>query len=280
MFLMAFLGLVVVVGVVLGLRWGRLDIATPWSDDAPPEGAVGSLQRFLWYVTVGVVSGIGAGVIMMGAGGRLAMRLLAVTAGDEAQGGITEAEEIVGRITFDGTTGFVIFFGVFGGVLLGLLYVTIQHWLPRGSVGGFAYGALLLAIGATRIEPLRPDNEDFDIVGPGWLAVLVFIAIGLGFGILLAAFAGRYSRSLPLIGKDLRKLVWYAPLILGAPLFILLPPLAVAGGLAILIGRNERLRRSLTSRRTLVVGRAALLIVAAVSLPGMIIGIADILAKG
>ena len=37
------------------------------------------------------------------------MRLLAVTAGDAAQGRITEADQLVGAISVDGTMGFVIF---------------------------------------------------------------------------------------------------------------------------------------------------------------------------
>jgi len=38
-----------------------------------------------------------AGILAAGAGGRLVMRLLAVTAGPDAQGRITEAEKLVGH---------------------------------------------------------------------------------------------------------------------------------------------------------------------------------------
>jgi hypothetical protein len=59
----------------------------------------------LWSLTVAVASGVGAGLLAAGASGRLAMRLLAVTAGADAQGRITEAEQVVGRISVDGTLG-------------------------------------------------------------------------------------------------------------------------------------------------------------------------------
>ena len=69
------------------------------------------------------------------------MRLLAVTAGDEAQGRITEAEEIVGEITVDGTIGFIVFNGIVGGVLAAAIYLVIRRLLPPRWLGGLAFGA-------------------------------------------------------------------------------------------------------------------------------------------
>lgn len=57
-----------------------------------PLGAGQALRRYVWFVALALGAGIASGVVMMGAAGRLAMRLLAVTAGAEAQGRITEAE--------------------------------------------------------------------------------------------------------------------------------------------------------------------------------------------
>ena len=111
------------------------------------------------------------GVLAAGAGGRLAMRLLAATSPD-AEGSLTEADQIVGRISVDGTLGFFVFVGVPAGLLSGVLYALVRPLLPRGRAGGVALGALLLVLAATRIEPLRADNPDFALVGPAWLAVL------------------------------------------------------------------------------------------------------------
>ncbi len=108
MALMLACGVMVLLGIVAVVRWGGLGVGPSGvpgeSDDPPPPGLVAS--RYLWYVTVAVVSGIGSGLLIAGAGGRLAMRLLAATAGDGAQGRETEAEEIVGRITTGGSIGF------------------------------------------------------------------------------------------------------------------------------------------------------------------------------
>ncbi|MBW3641611.1 MAG: hypothetical protein KY447_01695, partial [Actinobacteria bacterium] len=93
------------------------------------------------------------------------MRLLAVTAGDAAQGRITEADEVVGTIDFGGTLGLYLFGGVFPGLLSGAVYVVFRPLLPSGGLGGVVFGLLHLVIAATRVDPLRPENPDFDIVG-------------------------------------------------------------------------------------------------------------------
>jgi len=161
-------GLLVVIGLASAARWGGMRVEVPWDGDAPevlpPSGLVA--RRYLWYLTVAVVAGLGSGVLLAGAGGRLAMRLLAATAGDAAQGRLTEADERVGEITVGGTVGFVIFVGLFFGGASGVLYLVVRRWLPQGRLGGVAFGCLLLVLAATRIDPLRADNPDFEIVRP------------------------------------------------------------------------------------------------------------------
>src|SRR5215218_3480773 len=111
----------VLVGLVAVVRWGGLAVEPPPTSrpagagptDPPPVSLV--VRRYLWYLAVALLSGAAAGILAAGAGGRLVMRLLAVTAGADAQGQITEAEQIVGRITVDGTLGFVVFTGLFFG---------------------------------------------------------------------------------------------------------------------------------------------------------------------
>jgi hypothetical protein len=103
------------------------------------------------------------------------MRLLAVTAGPDAQGRITEAEQVVGRISLDGTLGFI-FTGLFIGAVSEAACLLVRRWLPAGRVGGVAFGVLLLVLAGTRVEPLRPGNLDFDLVGPGWVSVAAFAA--------------------------------------------------------------------------------------------------------
>jgi hypothetical protein len=143
-------------------------------------------------VGVTLAAGLAACLFAAGAGGRLVMRLLAVTSPD-AEGSITEADEVVGDISLDGTVGFIVFAGVPAGLLSGALYALLRPILPAGRAGGAALGALLLVLAGTRIEPLRADNIDFDIVGPAWLAVVAFTALAIFQGMLTVAFAERWS---------------------------------------------------------------------------------------
>ena len=143
---------------------------------------------------VAVAAGLVAGVLAAGAGGRLVMRLLAATS-PEATGSFTEADEIVGSTSVDGTLALILFAGLPAGLLSGLLYAVVRPALPRGRAGGLILGAMLLILAATRLDPLRADNFDFALVGPASLAVLAFTALALFHGMLVVALAARISNS-------------------------------------------------------------------------------------
>ncbi len=183
----------VAVGIAIVVRWGG-------DPHAATEGGSGRSRRpardVAVRVGVALAAGLAAGVLAAGAGGRLMMRLLAATS-PHAQGSFTEADEIVGRITVDGTLGFIVFAGLPAGVLAGALYALVRPLLPRGRAGGALLGALLLVLAGTRLEPLRADNLDFAIVGPAWLAVLGFTALALFQGMLVVALVARMSRDSP-----------------------------------------------------------------------------------
>lgn len=280
MALMIELCVLLALGLVAIWRWGHLDVETPWADDKtwplPPREA---LRRYLWWITVGLVASLTSGVIMMGAGGRLAMRLLAITAGDGAQGRITEADQVVGEITLEGTIAFMTFFGLVAGFVFGMVYMLVRRWLPRGRWGGFTYGALLLVLFATRVDPLRPDNRDFDIVGPGWVSVAVYVALGLGYGMLVSAVAGRFSRALPELAREPRVLARYAPLLLLVPLYVFVVPLAFAGLAALLVTRTQGLENPVLERRLLLAGRILGVTAALVAAPGFVTGVVDIVSR-
>ena len=282
MALMVVCGLLVVAGLVAIVRWGDLDVEPPPSGDDSGKGPWWRepARRYVWGVVVAVVAGVGAGVLAAGAGGRLAMRLLAVTAGDAAQGRLTEAEEVVGRISADGTITFIVFSGLIFGAMTGALYLLVRRWLPRGRLGGLAYGLLLLVFAGTRLEPLRGDNPDFDIVGPGWVSVVVFTAVVLVHGMLVAALAGRFSRALPLLSANRRALLLHAPLLLLAPVFPVLVVVVPVGLIAVFATRARPVMDLLRSDRVAVVARVVLAAIALVALPGFVSTIADIFGRG
>ena len=166
-------------------------VATRWSRDAPPELPPGR------YAAVCLAAGAMAGLIATGAGGRLVMRLLAVTSPEEADGALTEAQARIGEITVGGTLGFVVFSGIPAGILAGALYALAGPLLPRGRAGGLAIGAILLVLLGWLLEPLRADNFDFNLVSPDWLSVLAFTALALYQGVLTAALVARLSQDVP-----------------------------------------------------------------------------------
>jgi hypothetical protein len=276
----------VLVGLVALVRWGGLVVEpppVPASDgagptDPPPVSLV--VRRYLWYLTVALLSGAAAGILAAGAGGRLVMRLLAVTAGADAQGQITEAEEIVGRITVDGTIGFVVFTGLFFGPVSGAAYLLLRRWLPAGRAGGLAFGALLLVVASTRLEPLRRGNPDFDLVGPGWVSLVAFTVLVVFHGMLVAALAGRLSRAVPLLAARPGAIAVHAPLlllVLPGPSMALV--LIIVGVLVVLVSRIPTVVAAWHDRRLLVLGRVTLALITLVALPGFTMAVVDILGR-
>ena len=66
-------------------------------------------------IAVGALAGFFAGLVTGGLGSRLAMRIVAMTAGPDMQGVLTDQEVPVGEVTAGGTV-FLILFGGFIGV--------------------------------------------------------------------------------------------------------------------------------------------------------------------
>lgn len=264
--------------VVLGVTWAAVPFASPAPDLAPSAAEVA--RRYAWYVSLALLAGLLAGVAVIGAGGRLAMRLLAVTGGDDAQGRITEAEEVVGQVSAGGTLAFVLFTGIFGGCALALVYVSVRRLLPSGVPGGVLFGLVLLVVLGTRADPLRRDNPDFDIVGPGWLAVLVFSLLAVAFGVALAGVVSRLSRWLPAPALRGGVLARYAVPALLALVSVLVLPVLLAVGLAtVLATRWPGVVAAVRSPRVLLVGRIALAAVVLVCLPGTLATLADLASR-
>jgi hypothetical protein len=263
-------------GLVLTVRWSKVEVAAP--PGTSDERAVTIALRTLWWFALAAGVGLATGVLVVGAGGRLAMRLLAITSGDEAQGAVTEAGEVVGEITLDGTLGFFVFVGLFGGALSALVYVVLQRWLPRGPYRGLLYGAMLLVVLGARVEPLRTNNEDFDIVGPSWVSILTFGLLALAQGAAVASFTARWSQTQPLL-TTWRALPRYLPLV---P-FLLLGVVGVAI-LVVIILAVVAVRLGLTGsggRRAVdIAGAVVLVAIVVVAIPGFIGALTDIAQRG
>lgn len=251
-----------IVGLALGtvavVRWGgtRTTPAPLLVPTDPPSPAT-TVRRFLRGLSIAMVGGALAGVSVGGTGGRLMMRIMAATSGDAAQGRLTEAEEVVGRITADGTIGFVVFAGLFGGMLGGAVYLILRRWLPGPPwTAGLLLGLLLLAF--ARLDPLDPGNADFDLLRPKGLAVVLIVAVFLLYGMTAASIVERLDRSWPLLSSEPRAIAAHLPLLLLVPGFFFLT-IAVAALLAVFVAQQVApVGRALRSEAADRVGHAVL----------------------
>lgn len=148
------------------------------------------------------------------------------------------------------------------GIVSGVVFVAIRRWLPPAWKGGLLFGLLHLLVAATRIDPLRADNVDFDIVGPGWLSVTTFGLATLLHGAAVAAFANRYSHALPIEGTKAERARALAPATVPAlimvPGFFVLAVLSAATVVTSLAWQVRPLARALRSRSVDVAVRLAL----------------------
>lgn len=173
-------------------------------------------------------AGFVGGTLGFGLGGRLMMRVLAATSPD-AQGLFTDAEEIVGDVSVGGTVGLTLFLGLFS-ALAGLLYVLFRSWLPRRSLlAGLIAAAAMGGLLARPTDLLNPDNRDFRILEPTWLAAILCVAVILLGSLAIAALADRWVASWPRPAPTPSGVAGLLPL-----LVVAIPPVAIAGVLLVL----------------------------------------------
>jgi hypothetical protein len=208
----------VVLGVAVAFRWRNYELL-PLRIKPGGDTDMNPWLGLCWLLTVGALTGALVGVLIIGPAARLVMRLLAASSPAAAQGRTTEAEAVVGEITLDGTLSIILFIGLLGGISVGLVYVFAAFALPSRVLGGAVFGALLLVLFSSRIDPLRADNPDFDILSPGWAAVATFSAMAILTGAVTAPVAGRLGAALP--APRPRWALWLVPLGLLAVLSLL-----------------------------------------------------------
>ncbi len=137
------------------------------------------------HVGAASLAGIVAGLLVAGVLGRIAMRVAGFLSRPELIGVETSNGNRVGEITLAGTITIAVFAGIGAGILGGVLYASAEPWLRRMRPWhGLVFGvALLGGIGFTVIEPA---NFDFQRFGNAGLNVLMFAALFVAFGVLVA----------------------------------------------------------------------------------------------
>jgi hypothetical protein len=153
------------------------------------------MRAWARYLAGSLAAGLAVGLVVAGLGSRVVMRLLALADAD-ARGTFTENGNRVGEITLGGTTGLVLFVGIFSGLVAGVIVFAVRRWLPSRPVWrGLVLGLVLLAaLGGTVLDP---DNVDFRLLEPAGLAVALFGLLFLAAGYALAALAVRLAPEVP-----------------------------------------------------------------------------------
>lgn len=262
------------VGVAVAARWGSIPVRTlgPVGTGPGRPTVPAVVRRYLWWSTVWTVAVLAGTVLAAGAGGRLVMRLLAHTSPD-AEGALTEAGEVVGRISVSGTISLLLFGALPAGIVAASLYLLLRRLLPPGWWRPLSLAAVLLVVLGARLEPLRPENVDFLIVGPPWLAVLTFGLVGLLHAGVVVAAAGAVSRVLPEFSRQ--TLAWYAPLLVW---LVVYPVGVLVGAVGALVAVLSRVlpRRGIRVPGGVATGRAVLVAGVLIALPGFVLAMRDI----
>lgn len=229
------------------------------------EAESSTTRRFALAVRRGsavATAGLVTGVVVLGLGMRLMMRVIAATSPDSAQGRRTDAEETVGEISVGGSLFLVVFGGAIGGVFAVLAWLALRRWLPERSV---AAGLVAAAIGAGLLARptalIDPDNHDFVILSPVWLALAMTFVVLVAHGVAFAVLADHWSTVWPSPAWSIRGVLGTVPFVLVAVMSMLLVVpgvvLAIVGACAVWV-RPRLDGRTGWFERTVPVGSALL----------------------
>ncbi|HEU0074936.1 MAG TPA: hypothetical protein VFS30_13120 [Dehalococcoidia bacterium] len=143
----------------------------------------------------GGLAGTLAGVLFLGAGGRIVMRISALLNPD-ARGFLTESENVVGEITLGGTVALVVVGGAIFGLAAGTVWVLVREWLPREITARTSLAAILAAVtGSAGV--IAADNSDFRVLEPQEAHVAMFLLLLLLTGAATALIDRALESRLP-----------------------------------------------------------------------------------
>lgn len=158
-----------------------------------------------------------AGVVVAGLGGRLVMVIIALL-NRSAFGRLTEAGEVIGEFTIEGTLALLLFGGLGAGITAGVLWVVIGPWVPWSGVRRWLL-AMPIAVALGTFILVESTNFDFRIVGPTWLVLALLLGLVALTGAATAWLDERLERRLPRVdGDPTRSLLLYGVVaVLGTP---------------------------------------------------------------
>jgi hypothetical protein len=224
------------------------------------------------WLGAGVMGGFVCGLLVGGVGGRLAMFVLRLTSAPSLHGIETDDGFTIG--VFSTATLFLLGVTSALGILGGLLYLIARGWFPsrwRVPAMSLFYGT----VGGAGV--IRPGGRDFTLLSPLPLAIAMFVAIGVGYGVMMPLVVEW------LLGDDswVRRTRWgwivaLLPLALGNVVGIAV--LAIATGIRAAVRGAPALVDLWRSPLISWIGRLAMLAVTAVSGVNLVSDTLDILS--
>ena len=157
----------------------------PEKDEPPPDEWTPAQSQVVCDVSRGSVAGTIAGIVVLGIGARIIMRISALLSPDAA-GTITENRNVVGEITAGGTFALLIFVGLAGGLALGAVWVLIRDWLPASTWLRVPLAGLVAALLGS-FTVVSAANDDFHVLEAPSANVAMFVAMVTLAGVTTAA---------------------------------------------------------------------------------------------
>ena len=184
-------------------------------------------------ISRGALAGLFVGILVLGPGGRIVMRLAALVDPTSA-GRHTENGNRIGDITLEGTAVLIIFGGLVVGAAASVVWVAIQEWIP-GRQWVRALLAMPIAVALTSFQLVRPENHDFQIMAPIGPILVLLLAIVATAGFAFAVVDDWLDRRLPKPSQGLTpSVVTYVLMILaGLPFFLLTVRMYLEPGFAV-----------------------------------------------
>jgi hypothetical protein len=160
-------------------------VASTGPETAPAAAAEAwPTGEILREISRGGIAGLIVGVVVGGFGGRLFMRVAALLH-PEATGMATANGNLIGDITLSGSLALVVFVGLFAGLAAGVIWVTVQTWIPgSGLTRAILTMPVAVAIGARGL--LQVPNPDFLILGYDPVIVVLIVAFTAALGLSIA----------------------------------------------------------------------------------------------
>ena len=163
--------------------------------EARPGLEIAPLAAIVRDIARGGLAGLIVGFGILGLGARLVMRLHALIV-PAAIGSATENGNRIGDITLGGTVGLLLIAGLFGAIVLGVLWVVLSPWLPGGTVArGVVAVPVAIGLGAHQLIVLG--NTDFIVLRHEPLVVITLLALIAILPLALSVVDAWLERRLP-----------------------------------------------------------------------------------